>query len=64
MNGFHKPSDSANKGKNSLPGSDEANAFPAAQSEYSHVEEKNEVLEVEGNFSLYQEKPLPTILQL
>lgn len=50
MNGFHKPSDSANKGKNSLPGSDKANAFPAAQSEYSHVEEKNEVLEVEGNF--------------
>lgn len=49
MNGFHKPSDSGDKRKNSLPGSDKANAFPAAQSEYSHVEETNRVLGVEGN---------------
>lgn len=49
MNGFHKPSDSADKEKNSLPDSEETNSFPAAQSEYSHVEGTKRVLGVEGN---------------
>ena len=40
MNGFHKPSDSANKEKNSLPDTEETNSFPSAQSEYSHVDER------------------------